>query len=75
VGLNLGAYIIDERIEVGLVATHETNVHFGGAPELGIAVPHGRQTIFLNARYHATTAAGNVADQNYFTLSLGVSMY
>jgi hypothetical protein len=75
VGLNLGAYIIDERIEVGLVAAHETNVHFGGAPEIGIAVPHGRQTVFLNARYHGTTAAGNVGQQNYLTVSLGVSMY
>ena len=75
VGLNIGAYIIEERVEIGLLAAHETNWHFGGAPEIGIAIPHGHQTIFVNARYHATTAAGHVPDQDYVTVSLGLTAH
>ncbi|HET9235368.1 MAG TPA: hypothetical protein VFP10_14640 [Candidatus Eisenbacteria bacterium] len=73
VGINLGAYIIEARTEIGLVAAAETNVHFGGAPEIGLAVPRGHQIWFLNARYHAIMKAGNVPSQNYLAVSLGVT--
>jgi hypothetical protein len=75
IGLNLGAYIIEERVEIGLVAAHETNVHLGGAPEVGFAFPRGNQIWWLSARYHATLKAGNVPEQNYFTVSLGVTTH
>jgi hypothetical protein len=75
IGINLGAYIIEERVEIGLVAAHETNVHFGGAPEIGFSVPRGNQIWFVNARYHATLKAGNVPEQNYVTVSLGVTSH
>ena len=75
VGINLGGYIIEERIEIGLVAAHETNLHFGGAPEIGITYPRGNQIWWLGARYHAIMKAGNVPDQNYLTVSLGVTSH
>lgn len=75
VGLNLGTIIMDERIEVGLVAVSETNWHLAGAPEVGVVIPHGRQTWFLSGRYHAAAAAGSFSNQGYFTLSLGLTGY
>jgi len=72
IGVNLGAYVIEARTEIGLVAVHETNVHFGGAPEVGLAVPRGNQIFFVNARYHAIMKSGNVPQQNYLAVSLGV---
>jgi hypothetical protein len=75
VGINLGGYIIEERVEIGLIAAHETNLHFGGAPEIGITYPRGNQIWWLGARYHAIMKSGHVPDQNYVTVSLGVTSH
>jgi hypothetical protein len=75
VGINLGGYIIEERVEIGLIAAHETNLHFGGAPEIGITYPRGNQIWWLGARYHAIMKSGHVPDQNYLTVSLGVTSH
>jgi hypothetical protein len=75
IGINVGAYIIEVRDEIGLVAAAETNVHFGGAPEIGFTVPRGRQIWFMNARYNVTTRAGNVPEQTYVTVSVGATAF
>ena len=75
IGINVGAYIMEVRDEIGLVALSETNVHFGGAPEIGFTVPRGHQIWFVNGRFNATTRAGSVPEQNYFTVSLGVTSF
>ena len=71
-GLNAGAYVIEQRTEMGFVAIQETNWHFGGAPEIGIGFPLQGTNLFFLARYNLTTSAGNVSSQQYLTVSVGL---
>jgi opacity protein-like surface antigen len=71
---NVGTYIMEHQLEIGLYAIHETNWHFGFAPEAGVAFPlHSNVTAFVNSRYNYTLAAGSVDDQSYLSFSLGVA--
>jgi outer membrane protein W len=72
VGLNAGGYIMEHRLEIGLVALAETNFHFGFAPELGFVFPlEGNSAVFLSGRYNYAFSAGNVDDQSYVGISAG----
>lgn len=71
---NVGTYIMEHRLEVGLYAIEETNWHFGFAPEAGIAIPvRPNVAAVLNSRYNYALAAGSVDDQSYVTFSLGLA--
>jgi hypothetical protein len=71
-GLNAGGYVMEHRLEIGLVALEETNFHFGFAPELGIVVPlEGNSAVYLSGRYNYAFSAGNVDDQSYVGISAG----
>ena len=71
---NVGTYIMEHRLEVGLYAIEETNWHFGFAPEAGIAFPvRPNMAAVLNTRYNYALSAGSVDDQAYVTFSLGLA--
>jgi len=74
VGINAGMYIIENRLEVGLYALEETNVHVGAAPEVGVKLPSGRFLGFLGARYHFTTEAGNTPAQSFWEFRVGFGL-
>jgi opacity protein-like surface antigen len=69
---NVGAYLMEHRLEVGLYAIEETNLHFGFAPEAGIAFPvRPNVAAVLNGRYNYALSAGSIDDQAYLSFSLG----
>ena len=73
-GANVGAYLMEHRLEVGLYALEETNLHFGFAPEAGVAFPvRPNVSAVLNARYNYALSAGSVDDQSYLTFGLGLA--
>jgi outer membrane protein W len=72
VGLNAGGYVMEHRLEIGLVALEETNFHIGFAPELGFVFPlEGNSSIYLSGRYNYAFSAGNVDDQSYVGVTAG----
>lgn len=71
-GANAGAYVIEQRTEMGFFAVEENNWHFGGAPEVGVGFPLKGTNLFFLARYNMTTSAGNVSSQQYLTVSVGL---
>src|SRR5262245_12384945 len=74
VAANVGAYVIEQRMEIGLYSSHDTNVRFGLKPEAGLAIPMQRHlAAFMNARYNYAFAAGSVDDQSYVSFGLGVA--
>jgi hypothetical protein len=74
VGANVGTYIMEHRLDIGLYSIHETNWHFGFAPELGFAFPiRPDLAAVLNGRYNYALSAGSVDDQSYVTFGLGVA--
>ena len=69
---NVGGYIMEHRLEVGLYALEETNFHFGFAPEAGIAFPvRPNVAAVLNTRYNYAFSAGSIDDQAYLSFSIG----
>jgi hypothetical protein len=74
VAANVGAYIIEQRLDIGLYSIHETNLHFGLGPEAGIAIPlQEHLAAFLNSRYNYAFSAGSVDDQSYVSFGIGVA--
>ena len=73
-GAGVGTYIIERRLEIGLVAFQETNWHFGVAPEVGVAFPLGwRAAGLINVRWNYAAASGGAPYQSYWTFGAGVA--
>jgi opacity protein-like surface antigen len=71
---NVGTYIMEHRLDIGLYSIHETNWHFGFGPEAGIAYPvRANLVAVLNSRYNYALSAGNVGDQSYVSFGLGLA--
>jgi hypothetical protein len=69
---NAGTYVIEQQVDIGLYSIHETNWHFGFAPEAGIAFPlRPDLAAVLNGRYNYALSAGGVGDQSYVTFGVG----
>jgi len=74
VSANVGAYVMEHRLEIGLYALEETNVHFGFAPEAGLAIPvKPNMAAVLSGRYNYALSAGSVDDQAYVSFGLGLA--
>jgi hypothetical protein len=71
VGANIGGYIIERYLAIGLTAAQETHFHFGLAPEIGVFFQNPVGAVFLNARYNMAFASGGVPFQQFLSISLG----
>lgn len=73
-GANVGAYVMQHRLDVGLYTIEETNVHFGFGPEAGLAIPiRPALAAVLNTRFNYALSAGSVDDQSYLSFGLGLA--
>jgi len=73
VGADVGMYVMEHRLDIGLYTIHETKAHFGFGPEAGITFPL-RPDLggVINGRYNYALSAGNVDDQSYVSFGIGV---
>lgn len=72
VGAGIGAYAVERRTEVGLIAVTTDSWHFGIAPEAGLILPLGwRAKGFVNARYHYTSEAKGY-DYQWWDFRIGI---
>ena len=71
IGANVGGYIIERYLAIGITASQETHFHFGLAPEIGVFFQNPVGAVFLNARYNMAFAAGGVPFQQFLSFSLG----
>jgi hypothetical protein len=79
-GLNLGAYYLLERLDMGIYTFDHDTWHFGVSPEAGFLVEIERDTyLTLTGRYNYGVSSGealNGTDDNsfaYWGINLGVS--
>jgi Outer membrane protein beta-barrel domain len=71
---NVGTYIMEHRLDIGLYSISETNWHFGFGPEAGIAFPvRPELAVLVNGRYNYALSAGSTDDQSYASFSLGLA--
>jgi opacity protein-like surface antigen len=74
VAANVGTYIMEHRLDIGLYTIHDTKWHFGFGPEAGVAIPVRPDfAVVLNGRYNYALSAGNIDDQSYVSLGLGLA--
>jgi hypothetical protein len=71
IGANVGGYIIERYLAIGVSAVQETHFHFGLAPEIGVFFQNPVGAIFVNARYNMAFASGGVPFQQFLSFSLG----
>ncbi|MBS1561752.1 MAG: hypothetical protein JSS89_09120 [Bacteroidetes bacterium] len=76
--INVGAYSVNQRVEIGLVQINNNNWHFGVAPEVGLMIDLERTTAFnAQARYNRALSSGTAlngsSDNSYgwWSLNLG----
>lgn len=81
VGTGVGLYYIEQRFEIGLLATEVNNWHFGLAPEAGVMIPISDSARFnLAARYNyafesGTDLSGDKRGYDYFTFNIGIAFF
>jgi outer membrane protein W len=73
VGLGIGAYIITQRLDIGLSSYSTTEWHFGLAPEAGLLFPLGSGTDFtVSVRYDMPFGSGSQGFFQFLGLHLGI---
>jgi outer membrane protein len=77
-GLGAGTMIIEEKVELGIVAAKHTRWHLAIAPELGLKIPFGDGISgIMSARYHyafpAERITGEKYGHSYLSLNVGFS--
>jgi hypothetical protein len=71
---NVGTYIMEHRLDIGLYTIHETNWHFGFGPEVGLAFPLRPDLAgVLMSRYNYALSAGSVDEQSYLSVGIGLA--
>ena len=71
VGVGVGTYYVENRLDIGLSSIVIDGWHFGVAPEIGVVIPvdwHVRS--FLNVRYNWMTKTNDI-QPSYFTFGVG----
>ena len=72
IGADVGVYIMEHRLDIGLYSIHETNAHFGFGPEAGFAYPiKPNMSLLLTGRYNYALSAGSVDTQQYLNFGIG----
>ena len=71
---NVGGYVMEHRLDIGLYTVHETNFHFGFGPEAGISIPVRPDLSWVVlGRYNYALSAGSVDDQSYVSFGIGLA--
>lgn len=72
-GAGLGAYKINQRTEIGLIALTNDNWHFGFYPEIGTMIPVGTGNTGINVglKYHYAVSNSNADAYGWISLDIG----
>ena len=72
VGAGVGAYVAENRVDIGFSSFKNTTWHFGVAPEAGVAYKFGSPfAMFLSAKYNLTTKADD-RSLSYWNFNVGM---
>jgi opacity protein-like surface antigen len=74
VGLGVGAYRMERRLDIGVYGDREKNWHFGLAPEVGLAIPLDfSKSVYFNVKYNHAFAAGGIGPYAYWGFNIGAA--
>jgi hypothetical protein len=73
IGGHAGAYIVEQRVELGLYSIEQHNWHFGLGPGGGVSLPFGDDKFgFLDVRYNHVFKNGETIDHSWWSFNIGV---
>jgi len=73
-GLGTGAYKIEARREMGLIAIVDSNWHYGFTPEFGAFIPISYDVgLNLSVRYTYAIKTNNSINYSYLSLAIGLA--
>jgi hypothetical protein len=73
IGLNVGAYLIERRVDTGLFLVDEDTWHFGIAPEAGLAWRAGWQSAgIVSVRFNWASPGGD-SEEMYLNFRVGMA--
>lgn len=73
IGLGVGAYYIEKRVEMGLYEVNTSKTHFGLSPSLGIVIPgYSDGVVHLGVQYHSAFASGDYDGVNSLAFNIGL---
>lgn len=73
-GVGVGAYWIQRRLEIGIVAFERSAWHFALAPEGGVIIPMGYDSnLILNVKYCYAFESGDSPAYAYWNINIGVT--
>ena len=68
-----GGYVVERRVEVGLIAQESQKWQWGVAPEVGVLLPFESSTGFVSVRYNYAFENGeDHPDHVYWSAQLGL---
>jgi opacity protein-like surface antigen len=74
VGLGVGAYRMERRLDIGVYSIRDKNWHFGLAPEFGIGIPFDyTKSVYFNVKYNYAFEAGGIGPYTYWGFNLGAA--
>lgn len=76
IGLGAGTMIIEERVELGVVAAEQTRWHIAIAPEIGFKIPlgynfHGLASVKYHYAFPAKRITGEKYSHSYISVNIG----
>ena len=71
-GLGIGAFLIEEKLEIGIYSFSESNWHFGVSPEIGVQFPVGYDTAIMVGLKYNYAFESNEKTHSYFGLAIGI---
>ena|GEM_PF-189867 len=74
VGIGVGGYRIERRLDIGVYSITDKNWHFGLAPEAGLVVPFDFQTSFyFNVKYNYALGTAGIGPYSYWGFNIGMA--
>jgi opacity protein-like surface antigen len=74
VGLGIGAYRLERRLDIGVYSIRDKNWHFGLAPEFGLSYAFDfTKSVYFNVKYNYAFASGGIGPYAYWGFNIGVA--
>jgi outer membrane protein len=73
-GVGLGLYAAEHRIDWNIWTVQDTSWHFGFAPELGVVVPTGSVGLVFTTKFNYAFASGGWDEILYWNFNIGVEL-
>ncbi len=72
-GVGAGAYLIKQRLGIGIYTFEESNWHFGVAPEVGVQIPLEYETMIMIAVKYNYAFETKEQSHSYLGLHIGIA--